>query len=100
MRDIVGGSTVEEPADGLFVLIGGAPRTDWLPHEMERSPEGYVLTGPDVATGGRRQLLETSIPALFAAGDVTAGSITRVASAAGEGAMVVAMVHQHLLLPL
>ena len=95
--DLVGGSTVEEPADGLFVLIGGSPRTDWLPDGIRRSPEGYVLTGPDVATGGERLLLETSVPGVFAAGDVRHGSIKRVASAAGEGAMVVAMVHQHLL---
>ena len=98
LRDVTAGTVAEVASDGLFVLIGGAPRTDWLPDRVRRSPDGYVLSGPAVG-GGEPLLLETSVPGVFAAGDVRHGSIKRVASAAGEGAMVVAMIHQHLLRP-
>ena len=90
-------------AAGLFVLIGAEPHTGWLPPEVVRCARGYVVTGPDLLdespgmAGGPWPplLLETSVPGLFAAGDVRHRSIKRVASAAGEGAMVVAMVHEH-----
>lgn len=96
LRDTATGATGRVEAHGLFVLIGGEPRTDWLPAEIERGPGRYVATGPDV-TGAREPLgLETSAPGIFAAGDVRHRSVKRVASAAGEGAMVVAMVHEHL----
>ena len=92
--------TVETPA--VFSFIGAAPRTDWLPTEIERDAKGFVLTGPPLANSphwtARRQpfLLETSRPGVFAAGDVRSGSVKRVASAVGEGAMAVQFVHEYL----
>jgi thioredoxin reductase (NADPH) len=92
--------TVETPA--VFSFIGAVPRTDWLPPEIERDARGFVRTGPALATSphwsARRQpfLLETSRPGVFAAGDVRSGSVKRVASAVGEGAMAVQFVHEHL----
>ena len=92
--------TVETPA--LFEFIGAVPRTDWLPAEIDRDAKGFVRTGAALAQSrhwtSRRQpfLLETSRPGVFAAGDVRADSIKRVASAVGEGAMAVAFVHEYL----
>jgi thioredoxin reductase (NADPH) len=89
-------------AVGLFSFIGAVPRTDWLPPEIERDAKGFVRTGLDLARSqqwlGRRQpfLLETSRAGVFAAGDVRAGSIKRVAAAVGEGAMAVQFVHAYL----
>ncbi len=87
---------------GLFSFIGAVPRTDWLPPEIERDAKGFVQTGPALAESPhwsrRRQpfLLETSRPGVFAAGDVRSGSVKRVASAVGEGAMAVQLVHEYL----
>jgi thioredoxin reductase (NADPH) len=99
------GATEEVPAAALFVMIGGEPRTDWLAG-VERDDRGYILTGhdllgPDGRPAGwplRRPplLLETSIPGVFAAGDVRHRSVKRVASAVGEGAVAVQLVHQYL----
>jgi len=92
--------TVETP--GVFSLIGADPRTNWLPPEIERDAKGFVRTGAAVADSRhwtqRRQpfLLETSRPGVFAAGDVRSGSVKRVASAVGEGAMAVQFVHECL----
>ena len=92
--------TVETP--GVFSFIGADPRTSWLPQEIERDEKGFVRTGADLAhspywTSGRQPLLlETSRPGVFAAGDVRSGSVKRVASAVGEGAMAVQFVHEHL----
>ncbi len=92
--------TVTAPA--LFSFIGALPRTDWLPEEIERDDKGFVRTGPELAPsphwGRRRQpfLLETSRAGVFAAGDVRSGSVKRVASAVGEGAMTVQFVHEYL----
>jgi thioredoxin reductase (NADPH) len=93
------------PATALFVLIGGEPRTSWLPPDVERDG-GYVLTGRDVmlhaASRERWRLeraplpLETSLPGVFAAGDVRYRSIKRVASAVGDGATVIRLVHEYL----
>jgi thioredoxin reductase (NADPH) len=86
----------------VFVFIGQAPRTEWLPDELQRDDQGFILTGracaPDPSWALERFPLdlETSIPGVFAVGDVRAGSIKRIASAAGEGAMAVSLVHQHL----
>jgi thioredoxin reductase (NADPH) len=91
---------VETPA--VFSFIGAVPRTDWLPPEIERDAKDFVLTGPAMAKSphwtARRQpfLLETSRPGVFAAGDVRSGSVKRVASAVGEGAMAVQFVHEYL----
>ena len=74
-------------AGGLFILIGAEPRTDWLPDEIERDARGFVMTGDDYGT---------SVPGVFAIGDVRAGSVKRVASAVGEGSVVVQHVHHYL----
>jgi thioredoxin reductase (NADPH) len=103
--DIVDGRTGEErtvDTQGVFSFIGADPRTNWLPPEIERDGKGFVRTGTDLAhsphwTSGRQPfLLETSRPGVFAAGDVRSGSVKRVASAVGEGAMAVQFVHEHL----
>ena len=92
--------TTKTPA--LFSFIGAIPRCDWIPPEIERDDKGFVRTGLSVAQSphwtAKRQpfLLETSRPGVFAAGDVRAGSIKRVASAVGEGAMTVQFVHEYL----
>ena len=90
----------------LFVFIGAAPLTDWLPAELVRDQSGFVVTGPELVAGGRRPdawdldrdpyLLESSIPGVFVAGDVRAQSVKRVASAVGEGALAVTLVHRYL----
>jgi thioredoxin reductase (NADPH) len=92
--------TIETPA--VFSFIGATPRTDWLPAEVERDAKGFVLTGGAVAQSQRWDaarapfLLETSHRGVFAAGDVRSGSVKRVASAVGEGAMAVQFVHEYL----
>lgn len=92
--------TITTPA--VFSFIGAVPRTDWLPPEIERDPKGFVLTGASLAksahwTANRQPfLLETSHPGVFAAGDVRSGSVKRVASAVGEGAMAVQFVHEFM----
>jgi thioredoxin reductase (NADPH) len=90
----------------LFVFIGAAPRTDWLGDAVARDPKGFVYTGPDLLSDGLRPkgwdrdrdpfYLECSVPGIFAAGDVRANSVKRVASAVGEGAMAVTLVHRYL----
>jgi thioredoxin reductase (NADPH) len=93
--------------DWLFVCIGGAPHTQWAAElGIVRDGSGYLVTGPDLLRGGQRPAnwplerdpyyLETSMPSLFAAGDVRHGSVKRCASAVGEGAMAVALVHRYL----
>jgi thioredoxin reductase (NADPH) len=77
----------------LFLFLGAAPCTDWLGDVVERDDKGFVLTGADVGADG---LLETSVPGIYAAGDVRSGSIKRCATAVGEGAMVVRFVHERL----
>ena len=85
-------------------MIGGEPHTQWLPDEIARDAQGYLVTGRDLLEQpgahwdhDREPLtLETSMPGVFAAGDVRQGSIKRVASAVGEGATVVRLVHEHL----
>ncbi len=88
------------PADWLFVFIGAEPHTDWLGGEVVRDGHGFVVTGPDLADGWPLPrppyALETSVPGVFAAGDVRLDSMKRVASAVGEGAMAVHLVHRYL----
>lgn len=93
------GETSEIAADGLFVMIGADPQTDWLPSEVARDDRGFILTGTDAGRlGGEHPCSphETALPGLFAVGDVRAGSVKRVASAVGEGSVVVSQVHQYL----
>lgn len=112
LRNGATGETVVESADGLFVLTGAEPRTEWLPPVIERDEKGYILTGRDLhlpldcgCEGEmpsvwplQRQpyLLETSVPGVFAAGDVRLHSMKRVASAVGEGSTAIALIHQYL----
>src|SRR5215472_14049151 len=100
------GSVDRVPASSLFVFIGAAPRTDWLDGFVERDDHGFILTGQDLVRQGRRPngwsvdrdpyLLETSVPGVFAVGDVRHGSIKRVASGVGEGSIAIQFVHAHL----
>jgi thioredoxin reductase (NADPH) len=85
-------------ASGLFSFIGAEPNSDWLDGGIERGADGFVLTGPDVRSAGSLPL-ETSRAAVFAVGDVRHGSIKRVATAVGEGAMAVRLVHDRLSSP-
>jgi thioredoxin reductase (NADPH) len=98
--------TEELDAEHLFVFIGATPPTQWLPPAIRRDEGGFVLTGPDLVDDGSpppgwpvpRQpyLLESSVPGVFVAGDVRSQSVKRVASAVGEGALVVTLVHRYL----
>jgi thioredoxin reductase (NADPH) len=96
-RGAGGDETVE--AQGLFVLIGARPRTEWLPPEVARDASGFVLTGTDLDDGHgwplqrSPSLLETSVPGVLAAGDVRHGSARRVASAVGEGSVAIQTLH-------
>jgi thioredoxin reductase (NADPH) len=94
------------PANGLFIFIGAAPNTNWLPDTVMRDTNGFLLSGPDLKVDGKLvrswnqkrepYLLETSVPGIFVAGDVRHGSIKRVASAVGEGSISVQFIHQYL----
>jgi thioredoxin reductase (NADPH) len=94
------------PANGLFIFIGAAPNTDWLPDTIMRDSNGFLLSGPDLKVDGKMvkgwkqnrepYLLETSQPGVFVAGDVRHGSVKRVASAVGEGSISVQFIHQYL----
>jgi thioredoxin reductase (NADPH) len=104
LRDTESGEIAPEAACALFVFIGAAPRTEWLDDKVARDDKGFVLAGPDVlAKGGAKAwradrdpyLMETSIPGVFAAGDVRLGSAKRVATAVGEGATAVMSIWQY-----
>jgi thioredoxin reductase (NADPH) len=94
------------PTKSLFIFIGAQPRTDWLEGKLERDEHGFILSGPDLLRDGRKPrgwvierdpfLLETSVPGVFVAGDVRRGSVKRVASSVGEGAIAVQFMHQYL----
>jgi thioredoxin reductase (NADPH) len=77
----------------LFLFLGATPCTDWLGDVVARDSDGFILTGPDAGADG---LLQTSVPGIYAAGDVRAGSTKRCATAVGEGATVVRFVHEQL----
>jgi thioredoxin reductase (NADPH) len=107
LRDQETGATETVPTEHTFVFIGAAPRTEWLDERLKRDSRGFVCTGPDLlGEGGVRppgwhldrdpHYLESSIPGVFVAGDVRAQSVKRVASAVGEGAMAVTLVHRYL----
>jgi thioredoxin reductase (NADPH) len=96
------GTITRHECGGLFIFIGADAETDWLPPEIALDERGYVLTGAEVRATGRwpedrdPYLLETSVPGIFACGDVRFGPVKRVAAAVGEGSMAIAFVHQYL----
>ena len=105
LRDNVTGATEIVPTKMLFVFIGAVPHTEWLDGVVTRDPKGFVLAGPDLTVEGQPQgwtldrppyHLETNVPGVFVAGDARAESAKRVASAVGEGAMAVMLVHRYL----
>jgi thioredoxin reductase (NADPH) len=101
-----GDTTESVKAGSMFVFIGAAPRTEWLDGFLQRDERGFIPTGPDLVVDGQRPPgwtldrdpyhLEASVPGVFVAGDVRADSVKRVASAVGEGAMAVTLVHRYL----
>jgi thioredoxin reductase (NADPH) len=99
LRDRESGEKTETRADALFVLIGAHPYTDWLPPEIERDDYGFVITGtrPSQWASARAPFpFESTLPGVFAVGDVRSGSVKRVASAVGEGSVAIQQVHQYL----
>lgn len=100
LRDRRSGETEQVEAGALFILIGGAPHTDWLPPQIHRDSQGYILTGRDLGDDvgfGRRPLpFETSVAGVFAAGDVRRGAAQRIATAVGEGSGAIQFVHKYL----
>jgi thioredoxin reductase (NADPH) len=106
LQDSTSGETQTVPAAALFVLIGARPRTEWLPASIWRDGHGFILTGSDLTNVGdtfggatlqrRPLLLETSVPGVFAAGDVRHGSVKRVAAAVGEGGIAIQSVQRYL----
>jgi thioredoxin reductase (NADPH) len=106
LRDAANGTVQTVPAQWLYLFIGAQPLTDWLDGLVVRDDKGFVVAGPDLSPGGERPRgwpldrlpyhLETSVPGVFVAGDARAESAKRVASAVGEGAMAVMLVHRYL----
>jgi thioredoxin reductase (NADPH) len=107
LRDGITGDTETVDASWVFVFIGAAPRTEWLGEQYRRDSRGFLLTGPELLDADGRPPpdwplergpyhLESSVPGVFVAGDVRADSVKRVASAVGEGAMAVTLVHRYL----
>lgn len=100
VRDRASGATEQVPTDGLFVLIGQQPHTDWLDGVVQRDQWGFILVGDDVVDRfplqRRPMVFETTLPGVFAVGDVRAGSVKRVASAVGAGAIAIQQVHTRL----
>jgi thioredoxin reductase (NADPH) len=100
LRDRAKGTEEAVDAGGLFVMIGARPHTEWLPPEIDRDARGFILTGTDLRDDDAWPLdrspflLETSMPAVFAAGDVRHGSVKRVASAVGEGSVAIQLLHR------
>jgi thioredoxin reductase (NADPH) len=99
IRDLDSGTDGFEPVTGLFVLIGSLPNTDWLDDALQRDQGGYLRCGADVVHADGQPppaLLETSVPGVFAVGDVRSGSVKRVATAVGDGAIAVQLLHRYL----
>jgi thioredoxin reductase (NADPH) len=101
IRDTASDRSEEVSATAVFIMIGASPRTGWLPRDVGRDNRGYILTGESapvqVAADGRPNVaLQTSIPGVFAVGDVRSGSMKRVAAAVGEGSTAIRMVHDYI----
>jgi thioredoxin reductase (NADPH) len=106
LADVQTGKQETVDASSLFIFIGAMPKTDWLADVVERDERGFLMTGIDLLRDGKPPktwtldrppfLLETSVPGIFAAGDVRYGSVKRVASGVGEGAIAVQLIHQYL----
>jgi thioredoxin reductase (NADPH) len=106
LTDVTSGATREVDADAMFIFVGSAPRTEIVAGLIERDAQGFILTGRDLLVDGKWPkawtanrdpfLFETSVPGMFAAGDVRHGSGKRVASAVGEGSATVSMIHEYL----
>jgi thioredoxin reductase (NADPH) len=107
VEELASGREQSITASALFVLIGAEPHTQWLPEAIDRDHDGFILTGQDAGSAGPAAsawrilqrnafLLETSLPGVFAAGDVRSRSVKRVAAAAGEGSMAMRFVGEHL----
>ena len=106
IQDRVSGVTETVPAEALFVLIGAEPRTQWLPDDIKRDRWGFVVTGTGLLEGDHPpeswplqrspMFLESSLPGVFAAGDVRSESVKRVASAVGEGSVAIRLIHDYL----
>jgi thioredoxin reductase (NADPH) len=107
LKNLESERTETVPAAALFVLIGAEPRTGWLPEEIVRDSRGYIVAGTDLLQDGKPPRswplgrlplpMETSVPGVFAAGDVRYGAVKRVASAVGAGAIAVQSVHEHFV---
>jgi len=101
IEDLDDGSESAVAADGLFVLIGSSPHTDWVDGVLQRDKGGFIVCGPDIVEpehGRAPFLVETSMPGVFAVGDVRSGSVKRVATAVGDGAIAVQQLHRYLAL--
>src|SRR5205823_14585986 len=104
LADRAAGTTEQVPAAALFIMIGGEPHTQWLAEAIARDPQGYLITGRNLLDAPGRPWsldrepfpLETSMPGVFAAGDARQDSIKRVASAVGDGATAIRLVHEYL----
>jgi thioredoxin reductase (NADPH) len=99
LKERTSGATETVPATALFILIGAEPHTGWLPETIQRDRWGFVVTGTDLLRWPLDRppmLLETSLPGVFAAGDVRHGSISQVAGAVGEGSVAIRLVHEYL----
>jgi thioredoxin reductase (NADPH) len=104
IRNNATGEVARESSGGLYVFIGADAETGWLPPEIALDGRGFVLTGAEVPRdrwplGRDPHLLETSVPGVFACGDVRSGQVKRVAAAVGEGSMAIALIHQFLREP-
>jgi thioredoxin reductase (NADPH) len=106
IRNVDNGEEETVAANGLFVFIGAAPETGWLDARLERDDDGYIVCGPSIPRrlgqphrwplGREPYMLETSVPGVFAAGDVRAGAVKRVGAAVGEGSVAIQFIHEYL----